>query len=215
MVGWVGIGRPNWALGVPTWWVGWCRDAQFGRLSPFTDYHNHLLFSDLTAFNRNRFNNNRANWLVDYNTKYPTFPPLRRHSRPSAVIPAPPLSFPPLRRHSRPSAVIPAPPPSFPPLRCHSRPSAVIPAPPPTFPHSSAVIPAPPPSFLPLPLSFLPLRCHSCPPLSFPQYLSGNPYWIMPTLIRLTQTGFPLKSMPLQVVSRGLPLQAVSRGLRE
>ena len=45
------------------------QDAQFGHLSPFTDYHNHLLFSDLTAFNRNRFNNNRAEWLIDYNTK--------------------------------------------------------------------------------------------------------------------------------------------------
>ena len=47
------------------------QDAQIGRLYLFTDYHNHLLFSDLTAFNRNRFNNNRANWLIDYNTKTP------------------------------------------------------------------------------------------------------------------------------------------------
>ena len=35
------------------------------------DYHEQLLFSDLPAFNRNRVNNNRAEWLVDYNTKTP------------------------------------------------------------------------------------------------------------------------------------------------
>ena len=37
----------------------------------FTDYHEDLLFSDLTAFNRNRVNNNRAEWLFAYNTKIP------------------------------------------------------------------------------------------------------------------------------------------------
>ena len=92
----------------------------------------------------------------------------------------------------------------------------VIPAPSLSFPHPSAVIPAPS-------LSFPHPPCHSRTlPLSFPQYLSGNPYWIMPprchsrsllsgnpywimlALIRLTQTGFPLKSLPLQAVSRGL-----------
>ena len=41
------------------------------------------------------------------------------------------------------------------------------------------------------------------PPLSFPQSLSGNPYWIMPALIRLTQNGFPLKSLPLQACKQG------------
>ena len=106
--------------------VGGLVSGTHKRLSPFTDYHIHLLFSDLTAFNRNMFNNNRANWLVDYNTKY-------------AVIPAPPPSFPPLRRHSRPSAVIPAPSAVIPAPPRHSRPSAVIPA----------AIPAPPLSFLP------------------------------------------------------------------
>ena len=50
------------------------QEAQFGHLYPFTDYHKHLLFSDLTAFNRNRFNNNRANWMVDSNTKIPIIP---------------------------------------------------------------------------------------------------------------------------------------------
>ena len=103
---------------------------------------------------------------------------LHRHSR------TPPPSFP------HPSTVIPAPP------RRHSR------TPPPSFPHSSTVIPAPlrrhshtpPPSF-PHPSAVIPTLLHRhsrTPPLSFPQSLSGNPYWIMPTLIRLTQTEFPL-----------------------
>ena len=32
----------------------------------FTDYHQHLLFSDLNAFNQKM-----AEWLIDYNTKIP------------------------------------------------------------------------------------------------------------------------------------------------
>ena len=47
------------------------RNERFNRASQenFTDYHEYLLFSGLPAFNRNRFNNNRTDWLVDYNTK--------------------------------------------------------------------------------------------------------------------------------------------------
>ena len=50
------------------------QDAQFGHLYPFTDYHKHLLFLRPAAFNRNRFNNNRIDWLIDYNTKIPIIP---------------------------------------------------------------------------------------------------------------------------------------------
>ena len=62
------------------------------------------------------------------------------------------------------------------------------------------------------------LRRHSrTPPLSFPQSLSGNPYWIMPTLIRLTQTGFPLIKPAPAGCKQGTPGMTRTRvaGLRD
>ena len=55
------------------------------------------------------------------------------------------------------------------------------------------------------------------PPLSFPQSLSGNPYWIMLALIRLTQTGFPLIKPALAGCKQGTAGMTRTRvtGLRD